>query len=189
MDKLLAATRDFLVPITAAAPFLAALEPALPGRVVAPARLPVEAYLAAARGAASAATMVLADVLIATDGLAWRQTYTAADLPAAFLARYGWTELIGLRGPFHSDAIALGFLLLGPDTHYPRHRHAAEELYVPIGGTALWERGDAAPALQPPGTVIHHPAWMAHGMRTTSEPLLALYLWRGGDLAAKSSFD
>ena len=35
-----------------------------------------------------------------------------------------------------STTIAAGFLLLGPHTHYPRHSHAAEELYIPLAGTA-----------------------------------------------------
>ena len=67
-----------------------------------------------------------------------------------------------------------------------RHRHAAEEVYIVISGTAAWARGEAAEALRPPGSVIHHPPWMSHGMRTAEEPLLALYLWSGGDLTQKS---
>ena len=36
------------------------------------------------------------------------------------------------------------------------------------------------------GEVIHHPSNVSHAMRTGAEPLLAIYLWRGGPLAQKS---
>jgi hypothetical protein len=37
------------------------------------------------------------------------------------------------------------------------------------------------------GEIIHHTSNMNHAMRTGEEPLLALYLWRGGPLAARST--
>ena len=37
------------------------------------------------------------------------------------------------------------------------------------------------------GEVIHHPSNVSHAMRTGDEPLVALYLWRGGPLAQKST--
>jgi hypothetical protein len=46
----------------------------------------------------------------------------------------GFSEWIGHRGAFASDAIACGVLLLGPDTEYPDHSHEAEELYFPLAG-------------------------------------------------------
>jgi hypothetical protein len=36
---------------------------------------------------------------------------------------------------------------------------------------------------------IHHPSWTTHAMRTEGEPLLAAYIWRAGDLTAKSLID
>ena len=120
------------------------------------------------------------------DALAWRQSYTPADFGAAFLQRYGWTELVGLRGPARSETVACGILMLGPDLDYPAHAHAAEELYLPLAGTARWTRGHAAAIERQAGTPIHHPSWIPHAMRTGAQPLLALYVWRGGDLAAKS---
>lgn len=119
-------------------------------------------------------------------GMDWRQTYGAADFGADFLNGYGWTELIGLRGPIPSTQVAVGFLLLGPDITYPPHAHEAVELYLPLSGTAMWqhEAGEFAPI--PPGTPIRHGTWVPHAMRTADQPLLAAYVWRGGDLAAKS---
>ena len=121
--------------------------------------------------------------------LAWAQTYSVAEVGRAFLDRYGWTELIGSRGPIVSETLAAGFLLLGPETEYPPHRHVAEEVYVPISGQAQWRRGAAPWHKQPTGAPIYHASGESHAMRTTIAPLLALYLWRAGDLAEKSKFE
>jgi mannose-6-phosphate isomerase-like protein (cupin superfamily) len=118
--------------------------------------------------------------------LTWSQTYRAEDFGADFLDRYGWTELIGARGPVASETLACGFLLLGPEVEYPDHYHVAEELYIALSGTALWRCGPGAWRAQPPGAILHHPPNMPHAMRTSREPLLALYLWCGGDLTQKS---
>ncbi|MBS3649366.1 cupin domain-containing protein [Pseudaminobacter sp. 19-2017] len=120
------------------------------------------------------------------DQLVWGQTYTAADFGQHFIDNYGWLELIGTRGHFESEEIAAGFLILGPGVHYPDHHHAAEEIYVPLAGEAEWRKGNGSFLRWQPGEVIHHPSNVSHAMRTGSEPLLALYLWRGGPLAQRS---
>lgn len=132
---------------------------------------------------------LVAAVCRAAPSLAWRQTYTANDLDAAFLDNYGWSEILGASGPLASGRMACGFLLLGPSTHYPRHRHEAEEMYVPLSGTAAWQQGDAVWRERPPGTLIHHASGEPHAMRTGASPLLALYLWRGANLAQKARLD
>lgn len=119
--------------------------------------------------------------------LHWGQTYSEVDFDRAFLDNYGWLELFGTRGHFASDSVACGFLLLGPDTHYPDHHHLAEEVYVPLTGGTKWRQGDGGFVPRRAGEVIHHPPNINHAMRTAAEPLLALYLWRGGPLAAKST--
>ncbi len=152
-----------------------------------PRTLPVTDYLPLAVRASVPATAPLVSQLSEVAGaLFWGQTYSAGDFGADFLTRYGWSELVGQRGPLPSEAIACGFLMLGPDTDYPKHRHAAEELYLPLCGDAAWQRGDAAWTTLAPGTLIHHAPWVPHAMRTARTPMVALYLWRGGDLSAKS---
>jgi hypothetical protein len=152
--------------------------------------LPVVAYLEglARYGAPRTRALVVAVAAMAGD-LDWRQTYASADFGRRFLANYGWSEWIGRRGAFESDAIACGVLLLGPDTEYPAHSHEAEELYLPLAGTALWRSARSDWRLRRPGRWIHHPSWTTHAMRTTFEPLLAAYVWRAGDLTAKSRID
>jgi quercetin dioxygenase-like cupin family protein len=129
---------------------------------------------------------LVAALVAAAPLLQWRQTYAAADFGADFLKSYGWTEFIGLRGPVPSPSLACGVLLLAPGLTYPSHAHQAEELYLPLSGVAEWQMGSAYFTRVQPGQVIHHAPWVPHAMRCGTEPMAALYLWRGGDLAAKS---
>jgi hypothetical protein len=117
----------------------------------------------------------------------WGQTYTAGDFGQTFIENYGWLEVFGTRGPFASDAMAGGFLILGPGIEYPDHHHVAEELYIPLTGETAWRMGDGPFRSRAAGEVIHHASNVSHAMRTGAEPLLAFYLWRGGPLAARST--
>ncbi|MGX5847005.1 dimethylsulfonioproprionate lyase family protein [Mesorhizobium sp. PL10] len=119
--------------------------------------------------------------------LCWGQTYNAADFGEAFLQKYGWLEVFGLRGHFANDEAAAGLLILGPGITYPDHHHIAEEIYIPLTGGTEWRTGDGGFTVRQAGEVIHHASNVSHAMRTGSEPLLALYIWRGGPLAQKST--
>lgn len=121
-----------------------------------------------------------------SDILFWGQTYSSNDFGAAFLDRYGWVELFGTRGHFASDVMAGGFLLLGPQIHYPDHHHVAEEIYIPLTSGSLWSKDGGAFEARAAGEIIHHPSNIRHAMQTNDNPLVALYLWRGGPLAQKS---
>jgi hypothetical protein len=152
--------------------------------------LPVVAALPGLSRFAAPQTRALVNRVATLAGaLDWRQTYTRADFGQRFLDNYGFSEWIGERGAFISGAIACGVLLLGPETEYPAHSHEAEELYLPLAGHALWRSCESDWRLRPPGIWIHHPAWTIHAMRTGREPLLAAYVWRAGDLSAKSRID
>jgi hypothetical protein len=129
---------------------------------------------------------LISDLCHAAGSLAWRQTYASNEIDPTFLENYGWTELMGRRAPIDASRVACGFLLLGPCTLYPRHRHEAEEIYVPLSGTARWQQGDAVWREKPPGTLIHHASNECHAMQTNAEPLLALYLWRSEQLNQKA---
>ena len=161
-----------------------------PVRSVAPRRLPVLAYMNKAVRTASANTEGIVNMLDAmTDRIAWGQTYSEEDFGADFLQKYGWTEFIGLRGPIPSERMACGILMLGPGIEYPRHRHEAEEVYIPLTGQTRWQQGNQGWNLRPLGQPIFHAPWVPHAMKTGSSPLLALYLWRAGDLTQKSLID
>ena len=168
-----------------AAPFLSDWPEPVDRRVCPPSQLEVCDWLERLAPPAKTADLVAA-LVAAAPMLQWRQTYTSADFGADFLKSYGWTEFIGLRGPIPSSSLACGVLLLAPGLTYPPHAHQAEELYLPLSGVAEWQMGDADFATVQPGQVIHHAPWVPHAMRCGAEPMVALYLWRGGDLAAKS---
>jgi hypothetical protein len=156
-------------------------------RSISPHTLPVLSYLPAVVKAADKKTEPLVVMLAAlAHHIAWGQTYSVQDFGPGFLEKYGWTELIGLRGPIASDRVACGFLLLGPHIEYPRHHHEAEEVYLPLTHRTLWQLGDQDWTCRTPGRPVYHEPWEPHAMRTDAVPLLALYLWRGGDLAQKS---
>jgi quercetin dioxygenase-like cupin family protein len=128
-------------------------------------------------------------VVTAAPSLAWRRSYTPALVGAEFFDNYGWTELLGLTGTAISEHLACGILLLGPHQTYPPHRHEAEEIYVPVVGTAEWKQGTGHWRERSPGEVIYHASNEPHAMRTASTPLLALYVWRSRDLAQQSHLD
>ena len=156
-------------------------------RNIAPRGLPVLAYMQQAVETASENTGNLVNALAAAaDRIAWGQTYSEDDFGAEFLEKYGWSEFIGLRGPIPSESLACGVLMLGPYVEYPRHRHEAEEIYIPLTGQTLWLRGDQDWTAMEPGRTIYHAPWVSHAMKTGAAPLLALYLWRAGDLTQKS---
>lgn len=194
MDKVAGAVmgsmRDWLERSThpAVRPFLDEIDWAMPERRLMPHTLPCLTWLDAAAANGGAGERAMAELLAAVAAeLRWGQTYSAADFGPTFVERYGWTEIFGTRGHFSNERVAGGFLVLGPHIHYPDHHHVAEELYVPLTGGTEWRKGDGPFALQPAGTVIHHPSEINHAMRTGEEPLLALYLWRGGPLDQRST--
>jgi hypothetical protein len=179
---------DLLRPLAAAKPFLAQWPERTSMRSREPRHLPVCRFLPDLLARSVSSTQSLVETFVAmANALEWRQTYTVADLGPDFLEGYGWSELIGLRGPVPSENIACGFLLLAPAIEYPRRAHAAEEIYLPLAGEALWQRGDEGFIACPCGSPIHHPSWLPHATRTISA-LLCLYIWRNGDLLAKSRF-
>jgi hypothetical protein len=191
LSRLLAALRDLMQAAgPEASPFLGDWPSELIARPVASHLVPIVSALQDALRFAAPETRALTEAVAAlSQEMAWRQTYGAADFGARFLENYGFSEWIGERGVFQSKAIACGVLLLGPHTEYPAHSHEAEEVYLPLAGRAFWRSARSDWRLRLPGELIHHPSWMSHAMRATDEPLLAAYVWRGGDLSAKSRID
>ena len=120
----------------------------------------------------------------------WEQSYTAADtgVGTGMLAGYGYTEIVGKRGPFVSDKVRAGVGVFGSGVDYPAHRHAAEEVYAILAGSATFRLGDGVPELRTAGDVIHITSQLVHGFRMNDEPLVFVYLWQGGDLREKSTF-
>jgi hypothetical protein len=116
--------------------------------------------------------------------LVWTQNpnYRRSPVAASFLDNYGYAVIAGPAAGAPALAtcadMAMGVLLLGPGTHYPRHAHPARELYLPLD-VGEWQQGDGEWTVQWPGAVIHHAPHVPHATRSGETPLLALYLWRG----------
>ncbi len=125
--------------------------------------------------------VLMAPIAAMTKELRWVQNpnYVANPPDPAFLANYGYAVLAGPGGLVETDRLALGILLLGPNTHYPSHRHPAIEIYIVAAGRAEWRKGEEAWRVEPPEAVIRHDSMMLHATRTMAEPLLAVYVWRG----------
>lgn len=113
--------------------------------------------------------------------LFWTQSYDESVFGKEFLDCYAHTELIGTKGPIVSNKIQSGFLLLGPKIEYPSHSHEPEEFYLPFS-KALWKKGGSEWVERPAGSLIYHDSWVSHSMKTTSEALLAFYIWKGSEL-------
>ena len=187
LRSLVVALRELLAAAPDAEAFLRDWPRELIARPIGGRSLPVVAELRGLSRFAAPKTRALVEGVAAlAHELDWRQTYSNADFGERFLENYGFNEWVGQRGAFVSDGIACGVLLLGPDTEYPDHSHEAEELYLPLAGHAFWRLAESDWRVRPPGEWIHPPSWTIHAMRTSQEPLLAAYVWRAGDLTAKS---
>lgn len=159
-----------------------------PDRLLAPKSLQVLSYLPQMAKQAPDENRSLVEHLIENQSdLHFNQTYSSKDFGEEFLKQYGWIKFLGPEAYWHSDVLSSGLVLFGGDVTYPEHWHVAEELYFPISGTADWYHGEKGWQTLSPGTLIHHASNIKHSMRTTGEPLLALYIWRGGDLMQKSN--
>ncbi len=190
VTELLAACRAYLESQDdpTARDFTTAIDWTMPARTLEPAGLSCLGHLDRAVGLAPAAERPLVELLARyRNEWRWGQTYSEADFGQHFMDNYGWVELFGTRGHFANDQLAAGFLLLGPGITYPDHHHIAEELYVPLTGGTEWRKGESGFVARRAGEIIYHPSNVSHAMRTGVEPLVALYVWRGGPLAQKST--
>ncbi|CUJ99881.1 hypothetical protein RUE5091_02065 [Ruegeria denitrificans] len=131
------------------------------------------------------ATRTLSDAIRATAHLAqWKLTYTEEEVGADFLNRYGYYELFGPTGHFHSTQLRGYVAYWGAGLNYDWHSHQAEELYLVVGGGARFRIEENETDVGPNQT-RHHVSWQSHAMTTSNEPILTFVLWRGegmGDL-------
>ena len=110
--------------------------------------------------------------------LNWREA-GFGKLPKELSKRIYASELIGPKGLFESSSIRIGLLIQQEQLAYPKHRHAAEELYLVLNGHAYWSIDDDPAIIYPPDTKVHHKSRQPHSMTTGAEPLLAMWGWTG----------
>ncbi len=110
--------------------------------------------------------------------LHWR-TAGFGKLPEAAAQHLAVVELIGPAGMIRMEGFRFGLLVQRAGFQYPKHWHAAEELYYVLAGTALWAVDGGLPRPRPPGSFVHHRSMQPHRMSTEAEALLALWAWTG----------
>lgn len=120
--------------------------------------------------------------------LHWLQSYTPDDFGPYFTDNYAHVELIGTRGHFVSNEIAAGIVQYGPKIVFPDHWHIAEEIYIPLTGNGHWSSDNDYYVNRKAGEFIFHESNMHHAIKTEETPMLALWVWRGGDLAQKGNY-
>ena len=120
----------------------------------------------------------------------WEQSYSAADeaVSADMLAGYGYTEIVGKRGPFLSERIRAGGRCLRRRCRLPRASPPGRGDLCGPRGLRTFRLGGNLPERQSAGAVVHVTSQLVHGITMDAEPLVILYLWQGGDLREKSTF-
>jgi hypothetical protein len=173
---------------------VAELRAAWPGRAVnltsaEPERLPACDHLdlALERALADREANLALSIAALAPALRWTYSYPTNPRDRDLSSKVAFAQIAGRRGLQPDSAIHIGLTLIAPHVVYPAHFHPAVELYLAISGTALWQSGEAEPAMKPPGSVILHPSSVAHAMTTFDEPLLAIWTWRG-DLVSPSVY-
>lgn len=110
--------------------------------------------------------------------LHWRQA-GFGRLPAQAAQKLAVAEMIGPDALVPMPGIRIGLLIQDAGFHYPKHRHAAQELYLILNGTARWAVDDETPTPRPPGSFVYHKSLQPHTIMTDTEPMLALWGWVG----------
>jgi hypothetical protein len=107
--------------------------------------------------------------------LSWAQStrHNVENRGANFMDNYAFSSL-GITG---SIVLDLGVMLLGPGITYPLTSYPPEGVFLVIGGSPEWKRGDEPWERVEAGSIIHRPANGAEGKRPGKEPMLALYAW------------
>lgn len=109
----------------------------------------------------------------------WSQNagYTPENSSRSFLDGYAYASLSGPDGPILCEAPMAGYMLLGPNVHYPDHRHQPREVYLVLTPGAQWSLDSGEWFEVAPGTVIVHDSWQKHAIRTGETPFLAFAAW------------
>ena len=113
----------------------------------------------------------------------WKQTYNEDEVGFGFLQDYGYIELYGPEGHYHSNQSRAYIGYWGRGLYYPWHHHEAEEIYTVISGSGYFESYGEDPALLTVGQTRRHYSNQPHALTMKESPILTLVLWRGAGMA------
>ena len=120
----------------------------------------------------SALGLAVAD--IAPD-LPWTTRKSVGPTASAGFARaHANAVLIGPNGLEPRQDVWVGLSLMAPHTRYPDHDHGPEEVYLLLSDGAFLQ-GDADWLARSAGQTVYNTPWIAHAMRATDQPFLALW--------------
>ena len=141
-------------------------------------RLPVcSCFDTAVRTASShARTAAVAHSLAALESsLTWydREDFSGTG-SANFPSGHANTFVVGPNGLTERSDVWVGVSLLAPNVRYPDHSHPPEELYLVLspGDFRNTDTDWQEPGV---GGLFHNPPGIVHAMRSTDEPLLAVW--------------
>lgn len=121
---------------------------------------------------------VLANAFAAIEPrLHWKVRPGAETHGEQFLNNHANATIVGPEGLERRRDVHIGVSLMAPHTRYPDHRHPPEEIYVVLSG-GEWRQADNpwhAPGI---GGLVYNPPNIVHAMRSTEQPLLAIWLLR-----------
>jgi len=100
-------------------------------------------------------------------------------IPDALGNQMPMCELVGPDGMFPNTDVRVGLWMQEANVQYGPRRHAAEETFIQIAGSAFWSTQNSAPTQHPTGAFIHHPSNILHASNTTDTPVFAAWRWSG----------
>jgi quercetin dioxygenase-like cupin family protein len=120
----------------------------------------------------------LTDALTAIEPeFAWSRRPGSAQVAGDFDNSHANAVILGDGGLEVRPDVRIGVSLVAPGTHYPRHRHPPEELYVVLS-PGEWMQDDNPFAFKRSGDLVHNGPNSWHAMHATDVPLLAIWcLW------------
>ena len=110
--------------------------------------------------------------------LSWRRP-GFGKIPDDIASQMAVCEIIGPTGQIKDETLRTGLLFQASNITYPRHSHAAEEIYFPLTGPVDWQIDDTNWCQQEAGSFIHHLPYQPHAIRTGKAPLLTIWGWTG----------
>jgi len=89
------------------------------------------------------------------------------------------SDLVGPDGMIYSQHLRVGLFVQSANLNYVTRKHAAEESFIMLGGSAYWHTDTNPPKLCHPGDIIYHSSNTPHASITKDEPFIAAWRWTG----------
>ena len=111
--------------------------------------------------------------------LSWgaRAAYPEELFAPGYFDDWAFTQVVGPGGLFSAGDFMMGMFAMGPGIFYPKHNHAAPELYYQLTGTHKWQVSDGPWVTRSAPAMIWHEAYEIHATEVLDEPFLSVWMW------------